>query len=556
MIRISFVFLLFFIGFAFILHRLFTIQVLNTNQIVPLQKYLQIERSSSLRGELFDRNGKALVLNRKMFTVYANIDGIKRNKEIKNVLKKELQIEESTMSALLAQKNWKKIKSGINETQRKQIEQFYPQYLNFEDEWVRYYPEGSMSAHLLGFVGKDSVGEPKGYLGMEGYFDQELKGLPIIKEQESDVFGIPLIGGIFNKSNKQTGVTIYSSIDSTVQRTIERSLYADTRKFDAQMGCAIAMEPYSGEILGMGCVPGFDPREYFKANSDNFINPLVSAVYEPGSTFKPLVVAMGIEEKKVTPKTIIHEKGPERIGEYEVRTWDNTYKGDISLTLALAKSSNVGMVQVIQKLSKQTVSKYLDAFGLRSPTGIELEGEVSSLIKDINEWYPIDFVTLSFGQGIAITPMQLVRSFATLSNGGNLVRPTVVRKMVDVQTGKRIPYRTTPPLRVYSEKTALKMKTMLHETIEHSEAYWPNKLPGYNYCGKTGTAQIAVGGKYDASKTVASFIGFVPCAQPKFLLFVMYKEPKSSPWGSETAAPTFFDIAKSLILYYNIAPER
>ncbi|MEK9178948.1 MAG: penicillin-binding protein 2 [Patescibacteria group bacterium] len=549
-------FVIFFIGFAFILQRLFVIQILNTSQIVPLQKYLRIQRTSSLRGELLDRNGKPLVLNRKMYTVYGNINDIKENEKVENVLKKELQIEESTMSALLKQKDWKKIKTGVTEPQRKRIEKYYPQFLNFEDEWSRYYPEGSMSAHLLGFVGKDSVGEPKGYLGMEGYFDQELRGLPIIKEQESDVFGIPLIGGIFNKSNKQTGVTIYSSIDSTVQRTIERSLYEDTDKFGAEMGCAIAMEPYSGEILGMGCVPGFDPREYYKADSNNFINPLVSAVYEPGSTFKPLIVAMGIEEKKVTPQTIIHEKGPELIGDYEVRTWDNTYKGDISLTLALAKSSNVGMVQVIKKLSKQTVSHYLDILGLRSPTGIELEGEVSSLIKDINEWYPIDFATLSFGQGIAITPIQLIRSFASLTNGGYLVRPTVVRKMTDVQSSKKIPYRITSPRRIFSEKTAQKMKAMLYKTIENSEAYWPNKLPGYNYCGKTGTAQVATRGTYDASKTVASFIGFVPCERPKFLLFVMYKEPKSSPWGSETAAPTFFDIAKSLILYYNIAPER
>jgi cell division protein FtsI (penicillin-binding protein 3) len=176
------------------------------------------------------------------------------------------------------------------------------------------------------------------------------------------------------------------------------------------------------------------------------------------------------------------------------------------------------------------------------------------LLKPIEQWYPIDYLTYSFGQGFAITPIQLIRAFSTLANNGVLVKPTIVEAYYDKSSKETIEPETASLQKVFSQKTASVMKELLLNAINNSEANWPNKPAGYQICGKTGTAQIAVSGHYDPTQTVASFIGFLPCQKPKYISLVLYYQPKSSPWGSETAAPTFFEIANKLILYYNITP--
>lgn len=555
MIRLKLVFFSFVLVYLLIIHRLFIIQILNSNKLLPLQKYIQLSKQPSLRGEIYDRYGKPLVLNRKVYDVYANIDALRENKNLQKLLKKELKIKSASLSAFLKLGQWRKIKSKITEKEKEKLSSFYPRYLNFEAEWNRFYPEGSSAAQILGFVGKDETGQPKGYLGIEGYFDQELKGLPAVQENESDFLGIPFISGIFSGVKNQEGLDIYLTIDVNVQKITEQELYRGVEYYRAKKGCAIVIEPESGRVVALSCVPGFDPQKYFQYQDEDFINPLISNVYEPGSTFKPLVVSMALEEKKITPQSIFEEKGPLRIGQYTIQTWNNEYHGRISLAEVLERSSNVGMVQIIHKLKKQTVDQYLTKFGLREMTNIELEGETNSLIKEVADWYDIDFATISFGQGLAITPFQLIRAFSVLANDGYLVEPTIVERIVDRKNKVALPLKNKSKKKVLSKKTMQTMRELLYKTVQNSEATWTNKPEGYQFCGKTGTAQIPIAGRYDPNKTIASFIGFLPCEKPRFLMLVLYREPEASPWGSETAAPTFFEIAKSLILYYNIPPN-
>ncbi len=547
-------FLLFIVSFGLVIHRLFTIQILRADRYIPVQKYLKVERVLSLRGEIQDMLGNPLAVNRRVYTVYGNTKKLTEEDGVRATIQSILKIGEATMSAALKKGQWQKIASGIDTGSKDRLQKYYPTYINLEEEWVRSYPEGSLSAHLLGFVGRDEVGNPQGYIGTEGYFEQELRGLPSVEERESDVRGVSLIGGANEASKGRPGLTIRLTIDRTVQSFLESLLYEGVYQFTAQRGCGIVMEPSSGHVRAMACVPAFAPQNFFEYEDSDFVNPLISSVYEPGSTFKPLIVAMGLQEKTIKEKSTFEEKGPVSIGEYAIRTWNNEYHGRISLAQVLQQSSNVGMVQIIKTLKKETVSDYLTRLGLRRQTGIELQGEALGLVKESDQWYPIDYATLSFGQGIAITPMQLVSAFATLANGGRLVPPTIIESMND-EVGTNVYIPTRGAKQVFSSQTAATMQRLLKGAVDKSEAIFPQKPKGYSFCGKTGTAQIPIEGHYDPNKTIASFIGFFPCVdqEPRYVIFIMYREPQGSIWGSETAAPTFFEMAKKLILYYNIA---
>ena len=554
MIIVRLVFLLFIVAFGFIMHRLFVIQVLSSDHYIPIQKFVTVIKDLSLRGEIFDTNNSPLAVNTQVFTVYGNTDKLRKEYTIRQELQNILRIKNSTMSAILDREEWQKMKTGISTDTKDKIKQYYPTYINIEDEWVRAYPEGSMSAQVLGFVGRDDIGNPKGYVGVEGYFEQELRGLPSVSERESDLRGVSFIGGVSNGASGRAGMSLRLTIDRNLQKIVEDRLYKGVEQYDAKQGCAIVMEPYTGKIRAIGCVPSFSPEKYFEYKDADFTNGLISTIYEPGSTFKPLIVAMGLDTKSIKADEIFDEEGPLSIGEYDIRTWNNEYSGRISTTQVLEKSSNVGMVQIIQNIKKQSVNDYLNNLGFREKTGIEIQGEAVGIVKNSSEWYPIDYATISFGQGIAITPIQLVSAFSSLANDGYVVKPTLVENITD-SSGERVYTSSTVNKRtVYSPKTVSTMKKMLNSAIENSEAIYPQKPEGYSFCGKTGTAQIPIEGHYDPSKTIASFIGFFPCDKPKMLVFVMYKEPAGSIWGSETAAPTFFEIAKRLILYYNIAP--
>ena len=262
-------------------------------------------------------------------------------------------------------------------------------------------------------------------------------------------------------------------------------------------------------------------------------------------------MASAIEAGLVKPDTVFNEDGPVTVGGYTIRTWNNTYEGKITLTRALEKSSNVGMVFVGSKLGNARLYDAIQKYGFGTETRIDLEGESPGFLKPKNEWYPIDYSTATFGQGLAVTPIQMITAFSSIINGGNLMKPYLVKELRGATTQKVDPIFIR---RIVSQKTSDLMKQMLLSTIENGETKFL-KPQGYQIGGKTGTAQIPIEGHYDATKTIASFIGFSPIKNPQFVGLVIIKAPTSSQWGSETAAPIFFEIAKELIVYYNIAPQ-
>lgn len=550
--KIKLLFISFLIFYLSIIIKLFYLQIL-TPVKVDNTLYLKSRKLIPERGKIYDRNLTPLVLNQNSFLLYIEPKKINDQLKLVKFLSEKLEIPEASLEAKInPDKDWIAIASQIDEDKKKEIENLKINGVGFQNQMKRYYPEASLSAHLLGFVGKNSNGDDVGYFGVEGFYNQDLAGLPGILDSERDLFGRPIFIGVQNKVDPEDGRDLVLTIDKTVQEISKKRLLEGIEKYQAKQGCVIIAEPYTMAILSLVCLPDYDLEKYYLFTEEYFKNPVVSEVYEPGSIFKPLIMAAAIEEKKVKPQDTYDEKGPITIDKYQIKTWDNKYEGKISMTRILEKSSNVGMVYIGEKLGKDKIYQYLEKYGFGKITGIDIQGEISSYLKPRSNWYEIDFSTVTFGQGIALTPIQMIRAFASLVNGGNLMRPYIVDRILSPKGEIKIKPKIEK--KVISKNTSEIIKKMLVSTVENAEAKW-DRPKDIKIGGKTGTAQVPIQGHYDPSKTNASFIGFVPADKPKFIALVMLKEPQTSPWGSETAAPIFFEIAKDLIVYYGIVPN-
>lgn len=535
--------------FCIIIVRLFFIQVLHPD----LQHdYLSTRKLQPERGKIFDRNGQPIVMNQILYHLFFEPQLITDREKTAQSIAHILKVDEASISARIdPTKTWTSVYGSISKQDRDAIYKLNLPGMGFDEQWSRYYPDASIAAHLAGFVGKNDEGIDVGRSGVEGFYDKDLGGLPGLIRSDLDLQGRPIFLGTQERIDPENGRDIYLTIDKSVQMLVKEKLSAGLEKYGAKEGCAIIANPNTMEILALSCLPDYDPATYYKFTNGEFRDAAISDAYEPGSTFKPLIMAAGIEAGVIKPDTKYNEDGPVKVGEYTIQTWNNTYEGKITLTRVLEKSSNVGMVFVGTKLGNQRLYDSIINYGFNAETHIDLEGEAPGFLKPKQEWYPIDYATATFGQGLAVTPIQMITAFSSIINGGKLMKPFVVKEL----RGERI--QKVEPIfvrQLVSAKTSDQLKQMLLSTIENGETKYL-KPKGYQIGGKTGTAQIPIEGHYDSTKTIASFIGFSPIKHPQFIGLVIVKEPKSSQWGSETAAPIFFEIAKDLIVYYNIAPE-
>ncbi|MEK7177702.1 MAG: penicillin-binding protein 2 [Patescibacteria group bacterium] len=550
--KIKFIFLLFIAFYLAIIIRLFFLQVIYS----PANKseYLKTNKLYPVRGKIYDQKNQSLVLNQNSYQMYIEPKKVEDKDKLLQLLSKSLEVEEASISAKLdMSKYWVAISGGLTQEQKDKIDKLNLKGVGFDYLTKRFYPEASLSAHILGFLGKDNQGEDVGYLGLEGFYNRDLRGLPGFVETERDILGRPILIGVQQRVEAEDGRDLILTIDKNVQEISKKRLLEGLDKYQAKKGCVIIADPKTMAILSLVCLPDYDLEKYYLFDENFYKNLAISDLYEPGSVFKPLIVAAALEEKKIKPNDVYNETGQVAVGEYNIKTWNDKYEGKISMTRILEKSSNVGMVYIGEKLGNKKIYDYLEKFGFGQNTGIDLEGEASGYLKPKADWYPIDYATVTFGQGIAVTPIQMIRAFASIINGGYLMKPYIVQKIVS--ENKITEIKPKVEKRVVSQMTSNIIRKMLVSTVENAEAKW-DRPKGFSIGGKTGTAQVPIKGIYDASKTIASFIGFAPADNPKFLTFVVLYEPKTSQWGSETAAPLFFEIAKDLIVYYGISPTR
>jgi len=562
--RVYFLFASFAIWVLLIWGRLFYWQIILGSQLAAAEnrQSITIKQLKSPRGEIFAADNSPLVLNEKYYNLYLW-------RPILNVSEKKLLVilgeiffssEEDEREKWLNQvrkrlvdksQNWILLKKEIENPIAKRIEKLQIKGLSLDLEWGRFYPEGSSSAHLLGFLGKNSAGKEKGYFGLEGFYDRLLQGhaWAIIERQNWWSKFKNTLGGELDDENRD----LFLSVNRTVQFIMEEELEKGIERYGAKSGWGIILNPLSGEVLGMASWPKYDPAAYYQSETELFSNPVVSTHFEPGSIFKPVIVAAALQEKSVNLDSQCPAcSGPVKMGEYQIETWDNKYYPQTTVKEIIQHSDNVGMVWIGQELGKEQLLSYLDKFGFGKKTEIDLEGEAVVSLKKDSDWYPIDLATVTFGQGIAVTPIQMICAFAPFANGGSWLKPRVVAKIKN--NGSEI-VTNVYSRRVIDEKVAEEVKELLINAVESGEAKW-TKIPEYTVAGKTGTAQIPIRGHYDEEKTIASFIGFVPAQNPKFLMLVSLTEPTSSPWGAETAAPLWFKIAKRLLFYFGTPPSK
>ena len=550
--KIKLLFIFFLILYLIVIAKLFLIQVFNIYRKDNFL-YLQSKKLMPERGKIYDRQNNPLVLNQINYLMYLEPKKIENKDIIFKKLEAILKIDKASLEAKFdREKYWIPVADRLDKETKSEIEKLKIKGIGFEEKMRRYYPEASLSAHLLGFVGKNKDGEDIGYFGVEGFYNKELTGLPGFIQSEKDILGRPIMIGLQEKVEPENGRDLILTVDKTIQEIAKKKLAEGLKNYKAKSGCVIVADPSTMAILALVCLPDYDPDNYYLFSENYFKNPAISDLFEPGSIFKPLIMAAALQENKIKPDDFYNEQGPINIGEYQIRTWDNKYEGKISMTRILERSSNVGMVFIGEKLGKKNLLKYLNKFGFNELTGIDLQGEVSGFLKPVDQWYPIDYATVTFGQGIAVTPIQMITAFASIINGGNLMRPYVVSTIVS--SDKKNVIKPKKIREIINEKNSLIIRKMLTSAVENGEVSWA-RPKGYKIGGKTGTAQIPIKGRYDPSKTIASFIGFIPADQPKIIVLVTLKEPGTSPWGSETAAPLFFEIIKELILYYNLVPE-
>jgi cell division protein FtsI (penicillin-binding protein 3)/stage V sporulation protein D (sporulation-specific penicillin-binding protein) len=314
------------------------------------------------------------------------------------------------------------------------------------------------------------------------------------------------------------------------------------------------MDPFTGQILAMAAYPSFDPADYQEYSDEVFKNPVISDTFEPGSIIKPIVMASGLDAKVVRPDTPCDIcGGPLKLDRFFIKTWNNEYNPGITMTDVIIHSDNVGMSFVGQKLGADTLYDYLTRFGIGKMSGIDLQGEAAPSLRKKGTWNIVDLATASFGQGVAVTPIQMVRAISVIANGGYLVTPKVVESVQG--EGWSEPVKDGAKQKVISEEAAAEATQMMVKAANEGEAKWA-KVPGFTIAGKTGTAQIAVEGHYDETNTIHSFVGFAPVNKPKFVMLVTLKSPTGSPWAAETAAPLWYSIGRELFPYLGVPPSQ
>ncbi len=553
-LRFSVVFLVLVFFYACIVIRLSYWQVVRAQDLRDLGRAQSTETITNppQRGEILFQDGYPLATNQFSYLMYANPQLIDTKFDYANRISHLVGRDQASISAALEKDLfWVKLADNLTLEKKKEIENLEFKGIGFETRAARYYPEASMSAHLVGFVGKDNYGNDKGYFGIEGYYDELLQGRGGASYIIRDALGNPILSDI-REEEKIDGRTIKLTLDRTVQYIVEEKLKNGIRSYEAEGGTVIVMNPKTGAVLAMASFPQFDPQKYYEAT--DYQNPAISNLYEPGSTFKVLVMASGIDAGVVKPNTKCNEcSKPVEIGEYQIKTWNNKYYPDTTMTEVIQHSDNTGMVFTARKLGVDKLIDYLERFGIGNVTNIDLQGEATGVIRDENEWYPIDLATASFGQGISITPIQLLTAVNSIANDGIMMKPFVASYITDDsgEVFETEPEKIGEPIK---SSTAKVMTAMMVNAVEKGESKW-TKLKGYRVAGKTGTAQIPVAGHYDPSQTIASFVGFYPAEDPTVSMLVLVNRPKTSIYGSETAAPIFFKIAEDVINYYKIPPS-
>jgi len=582
--RITFLTTVIFILSGFIVLRLFNLQILKYDsfkvQATGFHKFYR--EISPKRGEIFVQNKNSKIRNSFIFgkgvenknnllnslnlypaavnielnLLYANPSLIENPETAADRLSPILEVPKEELLYRLSKKNdlYEPLKHYINDEKVKMIKDLKIKGLGFESEIRRFYPDGNLFSHIVGFLGfKDR--ERYGQYGLEEYYQDILAGEKGIFEAEKDAFGrwLPISDRLVKKV--RDGADLILTIDYNIQFVACRELENAVQEYEAEGGTIIITEPKTGKILALCNRPTFDLNDYSKVdNISIFINPAISYAYEPGSIFKPFTVAAGLDSNKITPDTTYKDDGYVKVDKFVIKNSDYKAHGIQTMTQVLEKSLNTGVIFIIKKLGSKIFRKYVESFGFGELTGIELIGETSGKIDTLKKRGEIYAATASYGHGISVTPLQMVVAYSAIANQGKLMKPYLVDKIVN-SDGSIIQIEPQFIRQSINPSTAVTLSAMLVSVVKNGYAKSAD-VEGYYVAGKTGTALIPdkeKGGYSD--EVIHSFVGFAPVDNPKFVALVKLDKPGKGRFASYTAAKVFGKIAKFMLNYYEIPPD-
>jgi len=560
------------ISAAGIVARAVQIQILERDRLqsIAQRQHKETIEVKAKRGDILDRKGEPLAVSREEAQVFARPPDIEDMDAVadkigsilgmdRGVLKRKLSLGESFL--------WITRTASIEQAEK--IKTLDLPGVGILPASRRFYPGGTLAANILGFTGVDG----NGLEGLEFLYEEKLAGRPMKLWIERDARGnsfvlsnvrspanLGLFGGrrqepeLFELESK--GASLKLTIMRSLQYVVERELEEGVKSAGAKAGCILAMDPSTGEILAMASYPTFDPNRFGKYSQAAYRNRCVQTAYEPGSTFKVFTVAAALEHRAVKPGDILYcENGSYELGGETIR--DIKKHGWMSIEQIIAHSSNIGASKIGELLGADNLHDAAASFGFGKKTGVDFPGESSGLLRDSRSWSQVAVGTISFGQGIAVTPVQMVSAMSAIANGGHMIKPHLVSEII-VSDGTRRNISLDKDDRVISKETALTVTRFMGEVVSPEGTGKKAMVEGYKVAGKTGTAQKPREGElgYADGLYVASFMGFLPAGDPRLAMIVVIDEPDPRrPWGGEVAAPVFKDIAEKAMMLLNVPSE-
>lgn len=505
------------------------------------------------RGGIYiqDRLGQSypLAINRDWEYVYISPREVKQKEEdvhaISESLSSILDIDSDIVLAKLEKQDsaYEVIKRRLTQEEVKELRDLNFAGVYVENEVVRYYPQNNLASQLVGFVGGNNAGQ----YGIEEQYNSTLEGSESFKETEK-FFHQHLISKTFGAFNSSSDITL--TIDYNIQFMAESLLEKAVENLSIEGGTILVGDPNTGKIVALANYPSFNPNEYFQVTDFTvFKNPAIHNPYEPGSIFKPITMAIALNEDKVTPTDKYYDTGSIQIKDKTIRNYAQRSWGEVTMTEVLEKSINTATVHVENLIGHETFKEYIEKFGFFEKTDIDLPGEVLPPNVSFKEGYDVNYANAAFGQGIEVTSMQMFKAFSALANGGRLVNPYIVEENKSILQGER----------VISPKTSLDITSMMVSVTENGFAKTA-QVPGYYVAGKTGTAQIpwaalGINKPGYSDKTIQGFIGYAPAFNPQFLILIKLDNPQVNT-SEYSAAPIFGELGKYILDYYQIPPER
>jgi len=486
------------------------------------------------------KNGFNLFFNNKLLS---DKDGLYEKLNAITPIDKELFLKISSKE----NDPYEILKKKISEKEAVAVSELKIAGVGLEKESWRFYPAGVFASHILGFVAESDAGVPEGKYGIEKYYNADLSGEAGEIVADRDGNGLLIALGSRLVTDPKEGEDIILTIDPDLQRFVEAETVKVLEKWSAESAGTIIIEPKTGRIRAITAAPSFNPNEYQKEKKLGvFLNPFVEKIFEMGSVFKPLTIAAALDRNVLTPDTTYVDKGEIKIGSAVISNYDGKVRGVRTMTQVLEESLNTGAVFAMQKLGGENLKTYFHNYGLGEKLMIDLPGELKGDLSNLESGREIEFATASFGQGIAVTPIELAMALSSLGNGGKLMRPYI--------NEKNSPHVIRQVIRPETSNT---ISRMLVDVVDQSLAGGAAKIKGYSIAAKTGTAQIPkTDGKGYGDQYLHTFFGYFPAYDPQYLILMFLEKPQGVKYASHSLTDTFSEIVEFMISYYTIPPDR